>query len=57
MIPDAARHKAVEAYLEDCRRFPNYTNGKPRMTWTELTPAERRSWINNPEPAFKEPDE
>lgn len=38
------------AYQEDVRRQPTYNDGSARVTWGELGPIERDSWMRNPTP-------
>lgn len=39
-----------QAYEEDCRRRPNYSDGTPRKPWDALGALEQWSWQRNPTP-------
>jgi len=43
------------AYEEDCRRRPNYDDGRPRPAWGQLWPLARTTWEKNPTPRFDAP--
>lgn len=36
------------AYIEDCRRKPNYHTGEKRHAWAALCAVTRWSWERNP---------
>ncbi len=38
------------AYIEDCRRKPNYHDNTPRKQWSELQDHVRATWDRNPTP-------
>lgn len=36
------------AYIEDCKRKPNYHTGEPRRTWEDLPEYIQATWEKNP---------
>ena len=42
--------KGQAAYIEDCKRAPNYHTGEQRKKWEDLGLAERATWERNPTP-------
>jgi hypothetical protein len=42
------------AYEEDCRREPNYANGRPRPAWDQLDHVARQSWNLFPTPRARQ---
>ncbi len=49
-MTQSLKYKGKQAYDEDVRRHPNYSDGHPRKKWQELGDVEQWSWVRNPTP-------